>query len=123
MSAGLALPAVSMSEAQAFVRIETGEEEALLAGMVRTAGGWRYVAPVDGLSALVRSSGLRADYAGGWDIGVIRAASVEIDGDAVLSTRSAAIASPGGGAIIDSEARSAINQILAALRHHGMIAT
>jgi uncharacterized phiE125 gp8 family phage protein len=37
MSAGLALPAVTMSEAQAFVRIETGEEEALLAGMVRSA--------------------------------------------------------------------------------------
>ena len=37
MSAGPALPAVTMSEAQAFVRIETGEEEALLAGMVRSA--------------------------------------------------------------------------------------
>lgn len=39
MIAGLALPAVTMSEAQAFVRIETGEEEALLAGMVRSASG------------------------------------------------------------------------------------
>ena len=37
MGAGPALPAVTMSEAQAFVRIETGEEEALLAGMVRSA--------------------------------------------------------------------------------------
>jgi uncharacterized phiE125 gp8 family phage protein len=34
---GLAQPAVSMSEAQAYVRIETGEEEALLAGLIRTA--------------------------------------------------------------------------------------
>jgi uncharacterized phiE125 gp8 family phage protein len=34
---GLALPAVSMSEAQAYVRIETGEEEAVLAGLIRTA--------------------------------------------------------------------------------------
>ena len=33
----LALPAVSMSEAQAYARVETGEEEALLAGLVRTA--------------------------------------------------------------------------------------
>ena len=33
----IALPAVSMAEAQAFARIETGEEEALLAGLVRTA--------------------------------------------------------------------------------------
>ena len=30
-------PAVAMAEAQAFVRIETGEEEALLAGLVRSA--------------------------------------------------------------------------------------
>lgn len=34
---GLALPAVTMSEAQAYVRIETGEEEAVLAGLIRTA--------------------------------------------------------------------------------------
>jgi len=34
---GIALPAITMSEAQAYVRIETGEEEAVLAGLVRTA--------------------------------------------------------------------------------------
>lgn len=34
---GLAQPMVSMSEAQAYVRIETGEEEAVLAGLVRSA--------------------------------------------------------------------------------------
>jgi uncharacterized phiE125 gp8 family phage protein len=39
MGAGLALPIVTMSEAQAFVRIETGEEEALVAGLIRTASG------------------------------------------------------------------------------------
>lgn len=36
---GLAEPIVSMSEAQAYVRIETGEEEALLAGLIRNASG------------------------------------------------------------------------------------
>lgn len=36
---GLAEPIVAMSEAQAYVRIETGEEEALLAGLIRTASG------------------------------------------------------------------------------------
>lgn len=34
---GLAQPIVTMSEAQAYVRIETGEEEAVLAGLIRTA--------------------------------------------------------------------------------------
>lgn len=33
----LAEPIVTMSEAQAYVRIETGEEEALLAGLIRSA--------------------------------------------------------------------------------------
>jgi uncharacterized phiE125 gp8 family phage protein len=37
MVAGLAEPCVSLSEAQAFVRVETGEEEALLAGLIRSA--------------------------------------------------------------------------------------
>jgi uncharacterized phiE125 gp8 family phage protein len=36
-AAGMALPIVTMAEAQAFVRIETGEEEAVLAGLIRTA--------------------------------------------------------------------------------------
>ena len=37
MSIGMSEPAVSLSEAQGFVRVETGEEEAILAGLVRTA--------------------------------------------------------------------------------------
>lgn len=37
IAANIAEAAVSMAEAQAYARIETGEEEALLAGLVRTA--------------------------------------------------------------------------------------
>lgn len=37
MDSGLAQPIVTMSEAQAYVRIETGEEEAVLAGLIRSA--------------------------------------------------------------------------------------
>lgn len=37
LAAGIAEPALSLAEAQAFVRVETGEEEALLAGLVRSA--------------------------------------------------------------------------------------
>jgi uncharacterized phiE125 gp8 family phage protein len=39
MGSGLALPIVTLAEAQAFARIETGEEEALLAGFIRAASG------------------------------------------------------------------------------------
>ena len=38
-ASGLAAPIVTISEAQAYVRVETGEEEALLAGLIRTASG------------------------------------------------------------------------------------
>ena len=34
---GMAVPIVTMSEAQAYVRIDTGEEEAVLAGLIRSA--------------------------------------------------------------------------------------
>lgn len=39
MAAGASEPIVTLAEAQAFARVETGEEEALLAGLVRTASG------------------------------------------------------------------------------------
>lgn len=38
-SFGMAEPIVSLAEAQAFARIETDDEEALLAGLIRTASG------------------------------------------------------------------------------------
>ena len=37
LSQDMAAPAVSMAEAQAYARVETGEEEALLVGLVRSA--------------------------------------------------------------------------------------
>ena len=39
MTGGASPPIVSLSEAQAYLRIETGEEEALLAGLIRAASG------------------------------------------------------------------------------------
>ena len=44
-----------------------------------------------------------------------------IGGVQVAGTRSAAINSPTGGSTADSEARAAIDEILTALRHHGLI--
>ena len=89
-----------------------------------TAAGWRFLAPVEGLTAVIRESGLRADYrSGSWEIGVLRGGLVEIDGEQVLSSQASAIASPSGGTTTDAEARAAIDQILLALRHHGLIAS
>jgi len=44
-----------------------------------------------------------------------------IDGEQVVGTRAAAIAAPSGGAIVDTEARAAVSQILEGLRQHGLI--
>jgi hypothetical protein len=44
-----------------------------------------------------------------------------VDGEQVVGSRRAAIASPSGGATIDAEVRTAVSQILGALRTHGLI--
>ena len=88
-----------------------------------TSAGWRFVAPGDGLSAFIRSSGHVAVYsAGAWDIGTLRGSQVHVDGDQVLGPQGAAITGPAGGATVDAEARASIGQILTAMRGHGLIA-
>ena len=87
-----------------------------------TSGGWRFVAPIDGLSALVRSSGGTAVYRdGAWEIGKLRGSEVRVDGVKVVGPQQAAIPAPAGGGTTDVEARTAIGAILAALRSHGLI--
>lgn len=87
-------------------------------------GGWRYLAPVDGMTLLVRSTGVHAVYRqSAWELGVVRAVSVTIGGQQVVGSRAAAVSAPAGGAVADVESRTAIAAILAALRGHGLIAT
>lgn len=87
-----------------------------------SSGGWQFVAPVDGISLYVKSVGEWAVYrAGAWDIGLLRGSSLIIGGQQVVGSRGAAIGSATGGTTIDTEARTAIDQILAAMRQHGLI--
>jgi len=51
------------------------------------------------------------------------AAGVVVDGNQVVAGQQGAIANPAGGITIDLQSRAAINQILDALRAHGLIAT
>lgn len=89
-----------------------------------TGGGWRFVPPVEGMTAHVRADDLVAAYVGdAWRLGAVTAAEVRVAGDRVVGARQPAIASPGGGAVADAEARAAIGAILDALRTHGLIAT
>ena len=89
-----------------------------------TAGGWRFVAPREGTLAYIVSGSVWAVFrAGSWEIGAVRGDSVVIGGQQVVGARSSAIASPAGGTVIDAEARTAVGEILAALRIHGLIAS
>jgi hypothetical protein len=85
-------------------------------------GGWRFVAPVDGMSLVDRASGqLFNRRNGAWEAGIVRAQELRVDGLAVLRNRQPAIGDPSGGAVIDSECRAAVAQILGAMRAHGLI--
>jgi hypothetical protein len=86
------------------------------------AGGWRYVAPIEGMTILDRASGTVAAYgSGGWDKGTVRASRLVIGGQQVVGAQSGAITDPTGGAVVDAEGRAAITAMLSALRHHGLI--
>jgi len=88
-----------------------------------TSAGWRFLAPVPGMTALMKSSGLFVVYGPqGWETGAVRAQRLLIDGVQVVGPRGAGIGDPAGGINVDAEARAAIGQILVALRDHGLIA-
>ncbi len=96
--------------------------EGSLAGF--SAGGWRFVVPVEGMRLTERTTGVELAFRGGaWTSGVTRASEVAINGLKVLGARGPAIAEAAAGATIDTEARLVVAKILAALRAHGLIAT
>ena len=86
-------------------------------------GGWRFVAAVAGMSALDKLSGQTATYDGSaWAVGAINGASLKLGTSQVVGARLAAVANPGGGSVVDVEARAAIGLILDRMRTHGLIA-
>jgi HK97 family phage major capsid protein len=88
-----------------------------------TEGGWRFRAPFQGLELTVRSNGLKARFDGReWQLGIVAAGELRIGGERVVSARQPAIARPVGGSLVDTEARTALLGILAALESHGLIA-
>ncbi len=87
-----------------------------------TQGGWRFAAPREGMIAFVRSDGVTATIrAGAWETGTISGLRVEIGAQQVVGPRGVAIAAPFAGSVADLEARTAIGEILGALRQHGLI--
>jgi len=87
-----------------------------------TSGGWRFIAPLEGMSLYVRSTGTWASFRNGaWEIGLVRGTAVMIGDQQVVGSRTAAIAAPAGGTTVDAEARGTIEAILGSLREHGLI--
>ncbi|TKD51649.1 DUF2793 domain-containing protein [Sphingomonas baiyangensis] len=90
---------------------------------VWTAGGWRFVAPREGMCVWSIAEGMELRFRdGAWHAGAVHAAALFIEGAQVVGPRQDAIPTPAGGGTQDSEAREAIAAILAALRGHGLIA-
>ncbi|WP_380783635.1 DUF2793 domain-containing protein [Sphingomonas sp. R86520] len=88
-----------------------------------TSGGWRFVAPREGMTVWSIADGQAARFGtGAWTLGVIAGSRVSIGGNDVVGPRRAAIPDPAGGTVVDIQARAAISTILGALRGHGLIA-
>lgn len=88
-----------------------------------TAGGWRFVAPVDGMTVWSLADALEARFVvDSWVLGDTRAARLMIGGVQVVGARQPGIADPVGGTTIDTEARAVLALILTALSAHGLIA-
>lgn len=87
-----------------------------------TAGGWRFVEPIEGLGVIARSSGEPLQWRSeAWEAGIVRLQEVRIGGETVLRERQPAIPDPAGGSVVDSEGRAALAAVLDALRTHGLI--
>ncbi|UUL82121.1 DUF2793 domain-containing protein [Sphingomonas qomolangmaensis] len=89
-----------------------------------TANGWRCAAPREGMRAWSIADASEVVYCGGiWVVGEVTGAALRIDGQQVVGPREPAIDGPAGGETIDLQARVAVDNVLAALRAHGLIAT
>jgi hypothetical protein len=84
--------------------------------------GGGFARGIDGVRLLDRSSGqMIARRAGAWEMGIVRAQEVRINGQAVVRGRQAAVPNPAGGSVVDTECRAALSSLLAAARAHGLI--
>lgn len=119
-------PPAAPAEGQAWIVGEgasgvwTGRTNSLAAS---TAGGWRFVTPVEGMRVWNRAAGYDMAWNGtGWTAGEVRGSKLVVAGQQVVGERLPAVPSPSGGTIIDDEARQAINAIIATLMSHGLTA-
>lgn len=86
-----------------------------------TSGGWRFVAPVEGMLAWNKADGLYLFWNGNaWSTGEWNVSRLIIEEKQIVGPRLSALPVPAGGGVIDVEARVAIDAICAALKTHGL---
>lgn len=86
-----------------------------------TTGGWRFVAPQEGMRLWLDADAGFALFRGGeWHAGQAFG-KVFVEGRQVVGKQVDAIAEPSGGVTVDAEARTAIVSVLDALRAHGLV--
>ncbi|WP_010546078.1 DUF2793 domain-containing protein [Sphingomonas elodea] len=86
-----------------------------------TDGGWRFVAPAEGMRIWIVAEGAFALFSQGvWYHGRTYG-RLFIGGDQVVGPREPNVAEPAGGVTVDAEARAAITAVLQTLRRHGLI--
>ena len=89
-----------------------------------TSAGWLQTVPAEGCLAWLKDAGVFSVYFGGaWHAEAWPARALKIGGRTVLGSAPATVASPAGGATIDTEARATLAQLITSLRAAGLIAT
>lgn len=89
-----------------------------------TAGGWRFFMPGAGWRChIMDRNGAMLHDGTAWRDEVARPGGIYINGQKVVGERLPAIPSPAGGTSVDNEARAVIDQLLAALRTHGLLSS
>lgn len=85
-------------------------------------GAWAFYVPGVGFNVWLQDESMHARWTGSaWEAGILSGSAVQVGGVQVVGAQQAAIADATGGSTVDSEARAAINALLAACRLHGLI--
>ncbi len=86
-------------------------------------GAWQFYPAFEGLQLWLKDENIVTQYrAGLWQKGILTALKIEVSGQQIIGAQQAAISDAAGGTVIDAEARTALNSLLAACRAHGLIA-
>jgi Protein of unknown function (DUF2793) len=87
-----------------------------------TAGGWRFMRPIDGMMVWNSDAGCWMHWSGtAWIAEDWPVASLWIAGEQVVGPRQPDIPNPSGGTTIDAQARAAIDLLIVTLKSHGLI--